>query len=324
MNRDIGVDLVKFFAALLITNSHMQLLYGEYDYMATGGSIGDAMFFFCSGYTLFLRPIKGKNFFNWYKRRINRIYPSVFAVAIIGSLIWGVHNDIMDIITHGGNNLPGEGWFIPCIMIYYIALFVVGSLFLTKIWMLFVAVVVGTAVWYYSGITHYEIYCDYIRWLLFFDFMLLGSKIGMMKDQLRIRPFSDAILLILNIVVFYVIFFLSLKDDRMSNFQFFTIFPLFGTIFYIYKVCSSNWIKKIYNSRIGYFVIRFVGGLTLEIYLVQNYLFTDMMNNVFPLNLVIMLVIIVIGAYIARCFARIIAQTFESEPYSWNKIISLY
>ena len=43
--------------------------------MATGGAIGDALFFFCSGYTLFLG--RNASFFNWYKRRINRSTPSL-------------------------------------------------------------------------------------------------------------------------------------------------------------------------------------------------------------------------------------------------------
>ena len=55
----------------------MELLYGKYNALATGGAIGDVLFFFCSGFTLFLG--KMGRFDNWYKRRINRIYPTVFA-----------------------------------------------------------------------------------------------------------------------------------------------------------------------------------------------------------------------------------------------------
>lgn len=42
--RNIGIDILKFFAALLITNSHMELLYGKYSVFATGGAIGDVLF----------------------------------------------------------------------------------------------------------------------------------------------------------------------------------------------------------------------------------------------------------------------------------------
>ena len=44
--------------------------------LATGGAIGDVLFLFVSGYTLFLGNMDLK-FDNWYKRRINRIYPTL-------------------------------------------------------------------------------------------------------------------------------------------------------------------------------------------------------------------------------------------------------
>ena len=79
--RNPSIDILKFFAALLITNSHMGLLYPEsLVKLSTGGAIGDVLFFFCSGFTLFLG--RGGDFFNWYKRRINRIYPTVLMWAL--------------------------------------------------------------------------------------------------------------------------------------------------------------------------------------------------------------------------------------------------
>ena len=69
--RNIGIDILKCFAAIVITNSHMDILYPKFGALATGGAIGDALFFFCSGFTLFLGRMG--RFDNWYKRRINRI-----------------------------------------------------------------------------------------------------------------------------------------------------------------------------------------------------------------------------------------------------------
>ena len=70
-----AVVLFKFLAALLITYSHMKVLFPKYEGLVTGGAIGDALFFFCSGFTLFLG--RKSNFANWYGRRVNRIYPSI-------------------------------------------------------------------------------------------------------------------------------------------------------------------------------------------------------------------------------------------------------
>lgn len=97
--RNIGIDILKFFAALLITNSHMELLYGKYSVFATGGAIGDVLFFFCSGFTLFLSRMG--RFDNWYKRRINRIYPTVFAWAILSAFFFNQHQSMDYTIIHG-------------------------------------------------------------------------------------------------------------------------------------------------------------------------------------------------------------------------------
>ena len=66
-----------------------------------------------------------------------------------------------------------------------------------------------------------------------------------------------------------------------------------------------------------------VGGLCLEIYLVQTSLFTDKMNVVFPLNLIVMFVIIVLAAYILRCGARLFAQTFKDMDYDWRAVFKM-
>ena len=78
--RDNGIEILKAFAALLVVNSHMEAMYADYGYLATGGAIGDALFFFCSGYTLFFD--RGGSFMNWYKRRISRIYPTVLVISL--------------------------------------------------------------------------------------------------------------------------------------------------------------------------------------------------------------------------------------------------
>ena len=53
-HRNIALDILKFFAVILITNSHFDNQYVYAKGLATGGAIGDALFFFISGYSLFL------------------------------------------------------------------------------------------------------------------------------------------------------------------------------------------------------------------------------------------------------------------------------
>lgn len=82
---DNAIDLIKFIAVLFITNSHFLPLYKDINpALATFGVHGNALFFFASGLTIAKSDSVVKlDFFNWYKRRIGRIWP----VLIVNSLL---------------------------------------------------------------------------------------------------------------------------------------------------------------------------------------------------------------------------------------------
>lgn len=114
--RDYSIDILKFLAVFLIINSHMDALYVKYDMLATGGAIGDVLFLFASGYTLLLSK-RNLSFGNWYKRRINRIYPSVFVCTVMGALF--SLRCSLNLSKFGG------GEFIIAIMIYYMLIYAI-------------------------------------------------------------------------------------------------------------------------------------------------------------------------------------------------------
>ena len=70
-------------------------------------------------------------------------------------------------------------------------------------------------------------------------------------------------------------------------------------------------------------IIMFVGGLCLESYLIQYSLFTDKMNSIWPLNLFLIVLLILVCSYLVRCLARLFAQTFRTEDYEWQKVFEL-
>lgn len=314
--RNIGIDILKFFAALMITNSHMGILYGNYSTFATGGAIGDALFFFCSGYTLFLG--KMLRFDNWYKKRINRIYPTVFAWAILEAFIFKKHYSMDYILIHGG------GWFVTCIMIYYIILYIIRKLLYNKLYIVFILAFIITIIWYFSidRPDNYNMYgYTYFKWCHYFLFMLLGSIIGSSSMTKLPRFKNDLTILTINIVIYYAILVTVKRYPIFSDIQIISLIPLLYTVYYFYKVCSSKILERLYNNKIIGWIIKFIGGLCLEIYLVQYTLFTDKMNNIFPFNIIIMFIIIVFAAYILRCFARFFSQTFKDGDYNWKSII---
>ena len=152
--------------------------------------------------------------------------------------------------------------------------------------------------------------------------MLLGAEVGRFRSKLHSVFKTDMLFMFLSIVLFYVIYIVTLKYHSVIWIQYFSCFPLLTTMFFMYKIGMSSLAYRVFGNRYFNFIIRFVGGLCLEIYLVQGYLFTDSMNSIFPLNIPIMFIIIVCAAYIVRCFSRFILQTFRDESYNWKAMVS--
>ena len=85
-----------------------------------------------------------REFPDWYKRRINRIYPTVLAIAIIKCTFFGSDATINKIILHGG------GWFVSCIMIYYVFIFLIGLYARKHINLIIVLVSLASCVWFFT------------------------------------------------------------------------------------------------------------------------------------------------------------------------------
>ncbi len=320
--RDFSVDVAKFFAVLLIINSHSDIAYAKYAILATGGGIGDALFLFLSGFTLFLG--KSLRFDNYYKRRINRIYPSVIASVMIKMIFGTIAIGTLTL----GHFLGPQ--FIRAIMVYYVLLWFVRRYFCNKIYLVFALTIVATLVAYYFFPYKYEtsgkgIYgiTTLFRWIPYFGAMLLGACVGMMRESIRFNFKWDILKFFACLICFYLIQFVASKIPAVAPYQIVTIAFLYGIVYYLYKCCNAKFLHKVYQTPWGNKVIMVVGGLCLESYLIQFCIITDKLNFLFPLNILIIILGVLILAYVTRCIGRLFSQTFRTEPYEWRKVFSL-
>lgn len=342
--RNIAIDILKFFAVLLITNSHFDEQYVHFKELATGGAIGDALFFFCSGYTLFLGRLG--SFDTWYKRRIRRIYPSVFGLGIIVFFFYGVNFRLSELLTNGA------GWFVSCIMIYYVALYFIKKYWVDNLRLIYFLVTIVILAWYILFFepfnTWFRINCDNLSWMLFcqpmdivwiyqwnyfkwgffFLFMLMGADIGLKETTSQkkdSKSFASVLVrLIVSCIVFYAIPLASIKYPFFQNVLILSLIPLTLICIYFYQLCQTNVMVTIYNHRISGWIIKVISGLCLEIYLVQPFVRTTALNHLFPFNLLILFVAIVVVAYICRVIGRLFQQTFSSEDgYDWKSILKI-
>jgi peptidoglycan/LPS O-acetylase OafA/YrhL len=324
MQRDSGIDFIKFIAAILITNSHMGHLYPQgLSLLATGGAIGDALFFFCSGFTLFLKPMG--RFDNWYKKRINRIYPTVIAWALLRIMITFGDIRIFDTIINGG------GWFVSCIMMYYIVAYFIERFFSKHLNLVFcitaVIVVVVYALW--ERPDTYSMYGEtYFKWISFFIIMLLGAIVGkrtLLNEEKRINTPANVYYLlsglIVSIILYYGVLILSTKYAIFNLLQIITLIPLVSIVVSMYGLSKSQYANALLLNKYIKWIVMFIGNLCLEIYLTQTYLLRMDLRIPFPINYISMFIMIFLAAYVLRCLARLFSQTFSKEDYDWKEIV---
>ena len=320
--RDIAIDIVKCIAVLVIINSHADVMYPQMKMLATGGAIGDCLFLFCSGFTLFWGG--QKSFGSYYKRRINRIYPSVFAAVVF------THVLTMNPPIHWLQWMGGE--FIIAIMSYYVLLYFIKKYARGKVPLVLGIVAVVSIVVYVLWFPYkfevsskglYGITTAY-RWIPYFGAMLLGAYVGMKRKELKYNGGLDSFKLFVCLALFYSMQFVAKIHRPIAPWQVVTLLPLMGIVYYFYKCCNVSWLSAVYHTKWGNWLIMVIGGLCLESYLIQGALFTDKMNGIWPLNLVVIVIFILFCSYIVRCGARLFVQTFRTEDYEWKKILDLY
>lgn len=136
--RLVVFDFIRLVAILLVVFSHT-LKVGDLPFDVTSlGKIGNAVFFFISGYLIYLnnKEIKSKNdVLQFYKKRMLRIYPLYILAVIIGLIVstingsLGAYSTFEIIVSLLGLQMvfypvlvndPLILWFIGMIVIFYI------------------------------------------------------------------------------------------------------------------------------------------------------------------------------------------------------------
>lgn len=323
-----AVVLFKFLAAFLITYSHMKVLFPKYDGLVTGGAIGDALFFFCSGFTLFLG--RKSNFANWYGRRVNRIYPSIIMWALVSALLCGWTWDVTDLLT------TPRYWFIPCIMVYYAIFYVIREFLAEHLKTVFYVslALITVASFFILDMSSSVMYAQvsFMR-VYYFIFMLMGAITAVdLKKEQKERVFGflqkgcgggylrPMVLFAVSLVLYYACMAVYKLGPFYCQFQMVSLLPLMLSIYYLFAVCSNEKLLKVFEKPVAGNIIYMVSSLTLEIYLVQYAVFTDAMNGIFPLNIPIVYLMIFAVAYVLKCLSNLFSLVFAGEDINIKSV----
>lgn len=229
---------------------------------------------------------------------------------------------MVDIILFGG------GWFVSCIMIYYVLLFIVRRYFFDylKIVLALCLIVSVLAYFLFVDSDNYNMYGNtYYKWLHYFVFMLQGAILGVYAIQKVVEVrcgWLEFLKAVFCVVLFYGL--CSFKSSDKYNFvQVLSLFPLAGVTYYVYRLCNIDSLKALYsNTKLGWYM-KAIGGLCLEVYLVQTNLFTNRLNFMFPLNIPVIFLEILVVAYLLRCIGRVWSHTFKESDCNWKEVFKI-
>lgn len=328
--RYYNLDFLKVLAAIFITNSHFIPLYKDISpSLATFGVHGNALFFFVSGFVLMMGFEKKKDLFvNWYKKRIQRLWPSVFLWSIIAAIIW------KDPITWRNLLIANNYWFLQCIAIYYILFYIFGNLNISimgggKICVqktLFMFSIAASLLYFYfmpkaTG----SIFHTNLHFVCHFSIMIMGGMTYLYKDKIKIKSlWKDCLWAIFWFVLYFIILYVGKgKQDYKYYVQIVGLLPLHLFIFYAYKTASYHWCTTLFQSSRWKRILTTIASLTLEIYIVQFHIITDKFNRLFPLNTVIVFIFICITAYCLRVMTSLFLQFLSSAPFEFKNAIKI-
>ena len=312
VKRDSRIDFLKAIATLLVLNSHMGVCYKDYSFLATGGTIGDALFFFASGFTLNLGRMT--SFGNWYKRRVMRIFPTVLVVGVIAALVFENNDSFIDVIA------CKRYWFLPTIMVCYIPLYFVRR-YLNERQVIY-AEIVYWITFSCVFLILYDVsalfYGHDSLWRKFFylSMMLFGAIIGKYKEEFSWKPWMWVALLTC-ISLFYL--FIYIFGD--SSFQIVSSLPLMGSALFVFLLGESKVVVKMDKTKLGGNLIYILGSICLESYLIQSYIISDRFNNLFPFNIIIVIILVLVSSYLIHIVAEITRQIMDPNPFDRKKVL---
>jgi len=319
--RNLDIDLLRFFAIILVINSHMDAFY-PLAIMGTGGAIGNALFFMLSSFGLLLsernRP---QRFVDYLVKRVKRIYPVYWLVMIFLMFPIGVYYlfynpSVFEIVANSyrftsplefGANLfypPPAFWFLQALMIYYVVgFFFIRQFSISRI-LVGMAALVALYIMLYARIPDFSVLAIeqtmHFKLVFYAMVFLYGIALASVNDRIVYRGPVDVVALFVCLIVMYGHKLLAL-GGHVQEWQFVQQLALFPILFFAIKVARAGWLlgflgRQRWLSR----AVGIVAAMTLELYIVHGPLRGLMLPHIggYPGNVLIYLSVVFLLAYL--------------------------
>jgi peptidoglycan/LPS O-acetylase OafA/YrhL len=327
-------DFLRCLAIVCIVNSHLDAYY-PVPGLATGGMLGNSLFFMLSAFGLGLswgrhpRP-----FSEWYGRRLRRILPSIwafFALCVLplafvrDQLVLDPQLDFLSFLL-----FPPDLWFIRALLVYYLVVFVVISRgsdmdFYWCLLVLLTGAAYGIAYAGYLDLGVFSIEQPPFKILFYLLVVLLGVKLASRNDRIHYTGWLD--LLFLTVCLTFVYCHKVLMTHgialRLQCIQQLLMFP---TLYYLVKLARCAFItERLMEYPVAGGAIQCISGLTLEIYCAHSVLKDVVMVLPlrFPVNLAVLLAGTILMAALIKYLGGLIAACVLTENPRGTPPVSL-
>lgn len=314
------IVLLRALSAMIITNAHYENIY-PLSIIANGGLLGDVMFFAVSGFCLY--NIK-MDFFHWYKKRLLRIYPTVWIITFLYTILgYYSFGDVK--VFFSSFIFPTHYHFVGSIVLLYIPFYFVASVsnrnrdmqnkVLIRLFSIIALIQLFIYIFVYDKSFYHidSVYEPMIR-LLFFEAMLIGAYMRVNANKL-ISSFQIKYVFIS--ALFFVIYFGSkislMRYESLAIYQIMNQYILLLLLVNLF-IMSGGLERGLKNMPICFQqCLHFLSNITLEIYLVQKAIIYWFNIGIFPVNFVIVTVLIIVSATLLNWISKKMAYLWEEK-----------
>jgi hypothetical protein len=318
----LDTKFLRFLAILFITNSHLDNLY-PVPYFGVGGSVGNSLFFMLSGFGLALSfQKKALPFHKWYPRRILRIYPSYILYALIKLALLAMVGRVIVKLTPLDLTRyfvwPTSAWFIGTIMALYIVLFAALRTGKPKnLILLFTLFFIPYAYFYltYLDLSVFSIERQgRFNWIFYQQMMLLGGYLAVNQKLIKYSGKRDIELLALFFFI-YVSYKILNSFGYLFKYQALIHIITFPIVFFLFRIARAGFVERmVYNTASLARFITFMSAITLEIYLIQYWIYSNgfIESLSFPINMAAFWFLVIVSSFILMKSAGVVRRSLQN------------
>lgn len=283
------IDIIKAIAALLIINSHFDSLY-PIKALATGGAIGNALFFCVSGFLLY--PIK-RDFKSWITPKLLTLYIPTLPLVVL-SLLTIKRGELSRLGFIQCFIWPTVFWFVGAIVLFYILYYLLRKIETTKQFtILFIILSIIYAAYYLlfldtsewviesSGLNTTE---GYFKLIYYFAIMMMGKRFRINEMSSNYNRMYCAILGVMSIIALYGVKWIMARYPILYHIQFLNQISIVLLVYSVFAFCLAERKKEAISSDSLKKVVLFLGNHTLEMYLTQFIIIHLCERLQFPVN----------------------------------------